>query len=122
MVFQLAVSQTRIAWLMVTSFLPTAENSTNIIPNEEMNEFGPPAKPCSSRPVATSKIFTVLLLPETASSLPSGLKAKTGERLDVFCPPVDKSRSSRPVAVSQSLIVFERNVAIAHSRPSGDRE
>ena len=84
-----------------------------------MNEACAPESVCTSPPVVTSQILTELLPAAAARKRPSPLKAKTGARLFVFWPPLDRSRNSRPVAVSHNLIVLLRNVAVASSRPSG---
>ena len=41
-----------------------------------------------------------------------------GETPGAFCPLLDRSRSLRPVAVSQSFTVLLRKVVVARSRPS----
>src|ERR1043165_7551247 len=103
---QVDVSQRRIASLTVTSLRPSLLKPTKLTPSALMNDPPAPVNVCTSRPVLTSQILTELLPPEAASRRLSGLKAKTGERLVVFCPPDERLRSSRPVAVSHNLIVF----------------
>src|ERR1041385_1333954 len=103
---QVDVSQRRIASLMVTSLRPSLLKPTKLTPSAPMNDPVAPLSAWTSRPVATSQTLTVLLPPDAASKRLSGLQAKTGDRLDELVPPLERLRSSRPVAVSQILIVF----------------
>ena len=116
---QLGTSQILSASLIVTSFLPSALKAINETPSAAMNEACVPESVCTSPPVVTSQILTELLPAAAARKRPSPLKAKTGARLFVFWPPLERSRNSRPVAVSHNLIVLLRNVAVASRRPSG---
>src|SRR5436190_15357661 len=91
---------------IVPSLRPSALKPTNVTPSAPMNDPPAPVKVCTSRPVVTSQTVIELFPPDAASKRLSGLNANTGERLVVFCPPVERLRSSRPVAISHNLIVF----------------
>ena len=110
---QLATSQTLIALLTVTSFLPSALKAIKVTPKEAMNEPCPPLSVCSSRPVITSYTFTELL-PAVSGDCPLNANHRGSCRLtavEIFAVP-------GPVC-SYSLIVLLRNVAVASRRPSG---
>src|SRR5438552_3530138 len=72
-------------------------------PIDCINEPCDPESVCTSRPETTSHTFTALSPAGTAINRLSRLKATTGDRLIGFWLPLDRLRSSRPVAVSQSL-------------------
>src|SRR5882762_6065109 len=117
---QLVVSQTLMASLTATSLLPSALKAIKEKPSADMKvDCPPPASVCNSCPEIASQTFTELLPAAAASRRPSALKATTGERPVEFWPPVDRLRSSRPVAVSHNLIVLLRKVPVASRRPSG---
>ena len=89
-------------------------------PSEPMIEPCPlPPRRCSSRPLSTSQTVIELSLPEAAMRRLSRLNAIAGASATVVCPLLERSRSLRLVAVSQSLMVLLRKVPVARSLPSG---
>ena len=78
---QFVVSQTLIASLIVTSFLPSALKAIKETPSADMKvDCPPPASVCNSRPEIASQTFTELLPAAAASKRLSALKATTGAK------------------------------------------
>ncbi len=111
-------SQTRAASLTVIRRLSEAKPMKKT-PSEPITEPCTPPRRCNSRPVSTSQTVTELSLPEAAMRRLSRLNATAGASANAAWPLLERSRSLRLVAVSQSLIVLLRYVPVASSLPSG---